>query len=56
MGCAEGARDTLERQLKQAGFKNVKAAVLDSCAHWLFEETPAETVSAIGDFIAGASN
>jgi pimeloyl-ACP methyl ester carboxylesterase len=54
VGCAGGGGDTLERQLKQAGFKNMKAAIFDGCAHWIFDENPAETIRAIGDFIAAA--
>jgi pimeloyl-ACP methyl ester carboxylesterase len=56
IGCAGGGGDTLERQLKQAGFKNIKAATFDTCIHWIFAESPAETVRTIGDFIAGAPN
>ena len=55
IGCADGGRDTLERQLEQAGFANIKPAVLDGCVHWIFAETPAETTRIIGDFIAAAS-
>lgn len=55
IGCADGGRDTLERQLEQAGFTNIKPAVLDGCVHWIFAETPAETIRTIGDFIAAAS-
>jgi pimeloyl-ACP methyl ester carboxylesterase len=56
IGCAGPSGDTLERQLKQAGFKNIKAVIFDTCTHWIFAESPAETVRTIGDFIAGASN
>jgi len=55
IGCADGGRDTLERQFKQAGFTNIKPAVLDGCVHWIFAETPAETIRTIGDFSAAAS-
>jgi pimeloyl-ACP methyl ester carboxylesterase len=55
IGCAGGGGDTLERQLKQAGFKNIKAAIFDGCLHWIFDESPAETTRTIGDFIAAAS-
>jgi pimeloyl-ACP methyl ester carboxylesterase len=55
IGCADGGGDTLERQLKQAGFTNIKPAVLGGCVHWIFDEAPAETIRTIGDFIAAAS-
>ena len=55
IGCAEGSRNTLERQLKNAGFRNVKAVVFDDCAHWIFEENPAETLRTIQSFVADAS-
>jgi pimeloyl-ACP methyl ester carboxylesterase len=55
IGCADGGGDTLERQLKQAGFKNIKAAVFDGCLHWIFDKSPVETARTIGDFFAAAS-
>jgi pimeloyl-ACP methyl ester carboxylesterase len=55
IGCAGGGGDSLERQLKQAGFKNIKTAVVDGCLHWIFDEIPAETTRTIGDFVAAAS-
>jgi pimeloyl-ACP methyl ester carboxylesterase len=55
IGCADGGGNILERQFKQAGFKNIKAAVFDGCLHWIFAESPAETIRTIGDFVATAS-
>jgi pimeloyl-ACP methyl ester carboxylesterase len=54
IGCADGSGSNLERQLKQAGFRAMKAAVFDDCSHWIFEENPAETIRTIQTFIAGA--
>jgi pimeloyl-ACP methyl ester carboxylesterase len=56
IGCAAGSADMLERQIRQAGFTNIKPVLIAGCSHWILEETPAETVRAIGDFVAGASN
>ena len=42
----------LERQIRQAGFTRIKPVVIASCSHWIFAETPVETVRTIGDFIA----
>ena len=39
--------------LAAAGFRNLKGVTLAGCAHWVFEENPAETVSAVMDFLAG---
>lgn len=56
IGCSDGSGSNLERQLKQAGFRAIKATVFDDCSHWIFEENPAETIRTIETFIAGASH
>jgi pimeloyl-ACP methyl ester carboxylesterase len=45
----------LQRQLVAAGLKNVKGAVLDGCAHWIYEESPEETLAAITNFLSAAN-
>jgi pimeloyl-ACP methyl ester carboxylesterase len=54
IGCADGGGTTLERQLAQAGFNNIKPVVFNSCAHWIFDENPSETIQTIVNFIAAA--
>jgi pimeloyl-ACP methyl ester carboxylesterase len=55
---AEG--DILFRQLKAAGMRRVRRAALQGCEHWVFEESPAETLSVLLQFLsenaAGASS
>ena len=49
-GCeAEG--DILFRQLSAAGMQRVRRAILKGCEHWAFEETPAETLSVLEQFL-----
>jgi pimeloyl-ACP methyl ester carboxylesterase len=52
IGCTDGSGNTLERQLAQAGFKSIKPVVFNSCAHWIFDENPTETIQTIVDFVA----
>ena len=49
--CRSPAGNILQRQLAAAGLKNVTGVILDGCAHWIFEENPGETLSAIADFL-----
>jgi hypothetical protein len=56
IGCVEGSGETLARQLSSAGYRNLKSVVFDSCAHWIFEENPADTMRTIGDFLAAAAD
>jgi pimeloyl-ACP methyl ester carboxylesterase len=51
IACQSPVGNTLQRQLVAAGLKNVKGAILDECAHWIFEENPNETVPVIMDFL-----
>lgn len=51
IACQGPFGNTLQRQLVAAGFKNVKGAILDGCAHWIFDENPDETLPVIQDFL-----
>ena len=53
--CQNPAGNGLQRQLAAAGLRNIKAVALERCTHWITEENPDETQSAIVDFLAGAS-
>jgi pimeloyl-ACP methyl ester carboxylesterase len=55
IACQNPVGNTLQRQLVAAGLKNVKGAILEGCAHWIYEENPNETLPAIIDFL-GAAN
>jgi len=52
--CQSPAGNGLQRQLGSAGLRNLKAATLERCTHWITEENPDETVPAIADFLEGA--
>lgn len=54
IGCAGGSGEMLERQIRAAGLKRVKTAVFNGCSHWIFAETPVETIRTISDFLAEA--
>ncbi len=54
--CQSPVGNTLQRQLVGAGLKNVKAATLDGCAHWIYEENPDETLSAMIGFLGAAKD
>ena len=51
IACQNPAGNVLQRQLVAAGLKNVKGAILDGCAHWIYEENPSETLPVIIDFL-----
>jgi len=55
VACQSPAGNGLQRQLSAAGLKNLKAATLERCAHWIYEENPEETVPVIVTFLAGAN-
>lgn len=55
IACQTPVGNTLQRQLVAAGLKNVKAVMLEGCAHWIYEENPNETLPVIVDFL-GAAN
>jgi len=55
VACQSPAGNGLQRQLSAAGLKNLKAATLERCAHWIYEENPEETVRVIVTFLAGAN-
>jgi len=52
--CQSPAGNGLQRQLAAAGLRNIKAAALERCTHWITEENPDETVPVIADFLEGA--
>ncbi len=54
IACRLPVGNTLQRQLVAAGLKNVKGAILDGCAHWIFQENPDETLPVILDFLGAA--
>ena len=49
--CQSPAGNGLQRQLAAAGLRNLKAATLERCAHWIYEEDPEETTTAIIAFL-----
>jgi pimeloyl-ACP methyl ester carboxylesterase len=49
--CRNQFGNVLQRQLVAAGLKNVKGAILDGCAHWIYEENANETLAVIIDFL-----
>ena len=49
--CQNPVGNVLQRQLGAAGLKNVTGATLNGCAHWIYEENAAETLSVITDFL-----
>jgi pimeloyl-ACP methyl ester carboxylesterase len=52
--CQNPFGNTLQRQLVAAGLKNVKGAILEGCAHWIYEENAEETLPVIIDFLSAA--
>ena len=53
--CQSPAGNGLQRQLSAAGLQILKAATLEGCTHWIFEENPNETLPALINFL-GAAN
>jgi pimeloyl-ACP methyl ester carboxylesterase len=49
--CQNPVGNVLQRQLVAVGLKNVRGVTLDGCAHWIYEENAAETLSVITDFL-----
>lgn len=49
--CQNPFGNTLQRQLVAAGLKQTKGVSLDGCAHWIYEENPDETLTAITGFL-----
>jgi pimeloyl-ACP methyl ester carboxylesterase len=54
IACQNPFGNTLQRQLVAAGLKNVKGAILEGCAHWIYEENVEETLPVIIDFLGAA--
>jgi pimeloyl-ACP methyl ester carboxylesterase len=54
IACQNPFGNTLQRQLVAAGLKNVKGAILEGCAHWIYEENAEETLPVIIDFLGAA--
>jgi pimeloyl-ACP methyl ester carboxylesterase len=52
--CQNPGGNMLQRQLVEAGLKNVKGVMLEGCAHWIYEENPDETVPVIMEFLGAA--
>jgi len=55
IACQNPAGNILQRQLVAAGLKAVRGAVLNGCAHWIWEENPDETSRVIVDFLDAAT-
>jgi pimeloyl-ACP methyl ester carboxylesterase len=55
MGCEGPGGDILFRQFTGAGMQRVVRKILNGCAHWIFEENPEETLSALLEFLSGVS-
>jgi pimeloyl-ACP methyl ester carboxylesterase len=55
LACQSPAGNGLQRQLSAAGLRNLKAATLEGCAHWIYEENPDETLPVLINFL-GAAN
>ena len=55
LACQSPAGNGLQRQLSAAGLQNLKAATLEGCAHWIYEENPNETLPVLINFL-GAAN
>jgi pimeloyl-ACP methyl ester carboxylesterase len=53
--CQNPFGNTLQRQLVTAGLKQTKGVNLDGCAHWIYEENPEETLTAITEFLDTAN-
>ena len=53
--CQNAVGNMLHRQLVGAGLKNVKGAILDGCAHWIYEENPQETLPVLINFLGVAN-
>jgi pimeloyl-ACP methyl ester carboxylesterase len=53
--CQNPFGNTLQRQLVAAGLKQTKGVSLDGCAHWIYEENPDETLTAITGFLDTAN-
>jgi pimeloyl-ACP methyl ester carboxylesterase len=51
IACQNPFGNTLQRQLAAAGLKNVKGAILNDCAHWIYEENAGETLPVMIDFL-----
>jgi pimeloyl-ACP methyl ester carboxylesterase len=51
IACRSPAGNMLQRQLVAAGLTNVKAAILEDCTHWIYEENPDETLPVIAGFL-----
>lgn len=52
--CQGQVGNSLQRQLAAAGLKNIKAASLERCTHWIYEENPDETTPVITGFLENA--
>jgi pimeloyl-ACP methyl ester carboxylesterase len=55
LACQSPAGNGLQRQLSAAGLQNLKAVILEGCAHWIYEENPNETLPVLINFL-GAAN
>ena len=54
IACQSPVGNTLQRQLVAAGLGNVEGAILQGCAHWVFEESPDETLPLLMAFLGHA--
>jgi pimeloyl-ACP methyl ester carboxylesterase len=52
--CQSPFGNNLQRQLVAAGLKQTKAASLEGCAHWIYEENPDETLAVLTEFLGAA--
>lgn len=52
--CQNPFGNALQRQLVAAGLKQTKGVSLAGCAHWIYEENPDETLTAITEFLDAA--
>ena len=55
LACQSPAGNGLLRQLSAAGLQNLKAATLEGCAHWIYEENPQETLPVLINFLGVAN-
>ena len=55
LACQSPVGNGLQRQLSAAGLQNLKAATLEGCAHWIYEENSNETLPVLINFL-GAAN
>jgi pimeloyl-ACP methyl ester carboxylesterase len=54
IACRSPVGNGLQRQLAAAGLGNLKGAILEGCAHWIYEENPDETLPVILNFLESA--